>query len=114
MKEEFMKVLGITDEINVCECCGKTNLKRAVALETASGEVVHYGVDCADRAINGKGTRSGAAYIRKQGEAMALARKWLAAGHEAKVVAKGLWNRYGFPVEARGQAIRFNFGEVAL
>ena len=44
------KVLGITDE-GVCGCCGKTNLKRTVAMETESGDVVHYGTDCASKAM---------------------------------------------------------------
>lgn len=52
-----VKVLGVTDEVTSCECCGKRNLKRTVALDL-NGETVHYGVDCAARALNVAGTFS--------------------------------------------------------
>lgn len=39
-------------EQSVCECCGKTNLKRTVHLENlVTGEDVFFGVDCAARAL---------------------------------------------------------------
>lgn len=34
-----------------CDCCGKVDLKSTVAFETESGDVVHYGVVCAARAM---------------------------------------------------------------
>lgn len=43
--------LGTDDSVNTCDCCGKTNLKATVAFETESGDVVHYGVVCAARAM---------------------------------------------------------------
>jgi tRNA A37 threonylcarbamoyladenosine modification protein TsaB len=43
-----MKVLGITDEVTSCSCCGKTGLKCTVAID-AGGEVVYYGRTCATR-----------------------------------------------------------------
>ena len=44
------KVLGTTDYPN-CDCCGKTNLTRAVALETEGGEVLNVGVICASKLL---------------------------------------------------------------
>lgn len=45
-------VAGITDEVDTCECCGRTDLKRAVALQDRdSGEVTFFGVVCAARAL---------------------------------------------------------------
>ncbi len=44
-----MKFLGITDEINTCDCCGRTNLKSTVVFETDDGDIVHYGSTCAGR-----------------------------------------------------------------
>jgi len=41
-----MKIKGITDEHTTCDRCGKTGLKRTVELETADGDLVHYGTDC--------------------------------------------------------------------
>jgi len=44
---------GITDERDTCDCCGKSNLKRTVALADADddGEVVFFGTTCAARAM---------------------------------------------------------------
>lgn len=40
--------VGITDEVTVCDCCGKSNLKSTVVFDVA-GEIVHYGSTCAAR-----------------------------------------------------------------
>ena len=44
---------GITDERDTCDCCGKSGLKRTVALADADdgGEVVFFGTTCAARAM---------------------------------------------------------------
>lgn len=47
----IVRNLGTDDSVNVCDCCGKTGLKNTVAFETESGDVVHYGVVCASRAM---------------------------------------------------------------
>lgn len=44
------KVLGTTD-IPVCDCCGKTNLTRAVGLEAEDGQVLNVGVICASKLL---------------------------------------------------------------
>lgn len=44
------KILGITD-IPKCDNCGKSNLKKTVALEPEAGEIVYFGVDCASAAL---------------------------------------------------------------
>lgn len=44
------KVLGTTD-YPVCDCCGKTNLTRAVGLESESGEILNVGVICASKLL---------------------------------------------------------------
>ena len=43
-----MKVLGIVDNVNTCDCCGKTGLERTVAIDL-NGDVVYYGTTCATR-----------------------------------------------------------------
>lgn len=50
----MFKLLGITDEITTCDCCGKSNLKFTVGFENEVGEVVHYGRDCAGAALYGR------------------------------------------------------------
>jgi hypothetical protein len=49
-KGEKYKVLGTTDN-PVCDCCGKTNLTRAVGLESESGEILNVGVICASKLL---------------------------------------------------------------
>src|SRR5690606_5631667 len=61
----MFKVLGITDEITACDCCGKKNLKCTVAVETEDGEVVYYGRDCAGAAVTGRKTAANTAAITK-------------------------------------------------
>ena len=49
--DKILRALGTDDSVNVCDCCGRTNLKATVAFETKSGDVVHFGFVCASRAI---------------------------------------------------------------
>lgn len=42
--------LGTSDEVSTCDCCGKSGLKRTVALER-DGETVYFGTTCASRAL---------------------------------------------------------------
>lgn len=41
-----IKVLGYTDSVNECQCCGKQDLKGTVALDTNIG-IVYFGTTCA-------------------------------------------------------------------
>jgi hypothetical protein len=58
----MFKMLGITDEVTDCDCCGKRGLKCTVALESDQSGIVHYGRDCAGMALFG---RKSAANTRK-------------------------------------------------
>lgn len=43
-----MRKLGTDDSYNVCDLCGKTNLKHTVVFSPRDGgEDVHYGTECA-------------------------------------------------------------------
>lgn len=47
---------GVNDEVTICQCCSRTDLKRTVALEVldpdgnGTGEILRFGTDCAARA----------------------------------------------------------------
>jgi ribosome-binding protein aMBF1 (putative translation factor) len=43
------KIIGFTDQITECECCGKTNLKGTYCLEI-DGTELYYGSSCAFKA----------------------------------------------------------------
>ena len=41
-------VLGITDERTSCDCCGRIDLKKTVAMnDNETGEIVYFGTSCA-------------------------------------------------------------------
>jgi hypothetical protein len=49
-------VEGITDEINSCDCCGKSNLKKVVIItDTETGETKAFGTTCAQSPKKGFG-----------------------------------------------------------
>lgn len=39
-------------EVNVCDCCGKSNLKRSMKLDSVYFNAVHLGVVCCGRWFN--------------------------------------------------------------
>lgn len=50
------KILAIVDDVNSCECCGKTGLLRTVAIEDSeTGDVKYFGTTCALQPIKGFG-----------------------------------------------------------
>jgi hypothetical protein len=107
------KILGINDEVTTCECCGKTNLKKTVVLSMNGEGEVHYGVNCAASALRGSKKSGDRKAVETEAAAVSLARKWLNAGHTPEVVAKGIWNRFGFRTGVKdGEVLIDNFGRV--
>lgn len=45
------KFLGYTEEITVCGCCGKTNLKGTYAIEIDGTGLVFYGSSCVKKTL---------------------------------------------------------------
>ncbi len=45
------RLLGISDDVTVCECCGKADLKCTMALASDDGGLVRFGRDCGARAL---------------------------------------------------------------
>ena len=78
-----------------CECCGACCPKRRVVLTDGEQEV-RYGSSCAAFKLLGNKKAGSVKVITVKATAADLARKWLMAGHTAEVVAKGIWNRFGF------------------
>lgn len=50
MEGTKFKVIG-TSDYPVCDCCGKTNLTRAVGVENEFGEAFNVGVICASKLL---------------------------------------------------------------
>lgn len=43
------KTLAIVDDVDTCDCCGKSGLKLTIAMERDDGEVLYFGSVCATR-----------------------------------------------------------------
>lgn len=78
------RTLAIVDDVNTCDCCGKSNLKSTVAMERDDGEVLHFGSICATR-------HSGRAAKTIKAEAVSItAAKQAAADSEFRATAEYL------------------------
>ena len=50
------KVVGVNDDKDFCECCGRQGLKRVVSIEdTETQEIKHFGTTCAAAPVKGFG-----------------------------------------------------------
>ena len=50
------QILGINEDRDFCECCGKTDLKRVVWIQDNElGEIKHFGTVCAQQPVKGFG-----------------------------------------------------------
>lgn len=107
------RLLGVNDEADTCSQCGRRNLKRVAWLAeldadgNIAGDAAPFGTDCAGAILYDRKDRKNTDLVRAHGEAMSTARRWLAAGHAADVVAKGIWNRYGYSTTARETGVEF-------
>lgn len=106
-------LLGVSDEITTCECCGKKNLKRTVALQGVdSTGIVYYGSNCAAKALRGSGVKKSS--IDTAADAFATVTRWMAKGYDAKTIAKGIWNKYGYLSDVRGNVLSFDWGKFVF
>lgn len=73
------KVLGTTDN-PVCDCCGKTNLTRAVGLEGEAGDILNVGVICASKLLRqryqGKNLKASADAVLSMGKHASASDAW--------------------------------------
>lgn len=82
------KILGITDAVSTCDCCGKKNLKKAVELENPEGDIVFFGTDCAGAALYGRKDRKNGQAAEFRGRVVAKCRAALPV--VLQMVADGL------------------------
>lgn len=59
------RALGTCDHVNTCQCCGKADLKRTIAIEHESGGISYYGVNCAARALLGSNSLTARSRIER-------------------------------------------------
>ena len=98
--------LGTSDEVDACDCCGKSDLKSTVAIQdNDSGETLYFGTTCAARALKQtvKEVRAGTNVAdRAKAEAERKARE---ARHDAEMKE---WTDY--LIAATGGGIRETYG----
>lgn len=93
----MFKVLGLSDDVTTCDCCGKTNLKKTVVLDNGEA-TVFYGVDCAATVL--RGTKKAKVEIEWIARWISIAHKWLAKGYTIEQVCKGM-NDQAVPAEIK-------------
>lgn len=104
----LVKFLGISDETNTCDCCGKTGLKRVVVLDI-DGIVVNYGTNCAAKALANKGIKTDKKSVESIAEVYAYFSKY--AGNVAiDRIAQGIWNKFGYRFEVKNNVILIHTG----
>ena len=101
-------IKGINDDTDTCSCCGKTDLKLVVWIaEIINGveqDPAAVGTTCATRVMRGRGgkvSKKEQDKILTLARAVALAKKWLANGHDVATVASGITAHFGFQVDRR-------------
>lgn len=96
------KFLGVSEDKQICEKCGKADLKRTIALLIEeTGTIVYFGTHCAAAAIgNGLTGRE----IASQAAAIEKAQGLIKAGHELSRIANHI-NVTGYPARATSKAL---------
>ena len=84
MESGKYRVLG-TSDYPICDCCGKTNLKRSVGLEHESGSTYIVGVICASKLL--RQSHLGKLY-KASPEAIISMGKRAKSGDKVELVAK--------------------------
>jgi len=100
-----MKVLGITDEITVCDCCGKKGLKCTVVLGR-DGETVHFGRNCAGAALYGRKSAKNTSQVDFWAKWVAATKRKLADGSDAAfAAAEDMLHRAGIEAARCGEEL---------
>lgn len=98
--------MGITDEVDSCSICGKTNLKSVVVLEHIETlETIHAGCICAGNLLHGTKSRRNGKAVKARANIVRLARKWLTNGFTGSEVVKGIGRR-GYAADLKSGVIR--------
>jgi hypothetical protein len=92
------QVVGVNDERDFCECCGRTGLKLVVwILDNNEGEVKHFGTTCATAPSKGFNLRAEIQSAINTFEQLAKTRDYLASrqyrreGGKYVQTAPGVW-----------------------
>jgi len=97
------KVLGVNDDRDFCECCGKQGLARVVWVEDIeTGEIRHFGTTCAEKPQKGFGLGDGVKQAVK-----AWDKKVQAQYAKASALYRskgGKWVSNGIPLHLKGAA----------
>lgn len=113
-----VKVLGVTTDTSICQCCGKVGLKKTVAILFEDGQVLNYGTTCAAKAFPKMKSAITAAIdtATRQAGAEAYILKWVANGAPMNKIADcvavsfcGCWVKNGtFVMNLNGVAVSYS------
>ena len=84
-------VLGNSDDVTACDCCGRADLKKTVALSFDGGAAVYYGTTCAALALGRKPVEI-KADARAADKARRQAEEW--ARYQDHAAKTALWQSF--------------------
>ena len=96
----MFKLLGTTDTVNTCDRCGKSGLKKTVALQSDKYDTVYYGVDCAADSLRGNKRASTKDALWHHALVIRQAQTWINNRLPLDKIARGITDKYSFPAEA--------------
>lgn len=101
-----MKVLGFTEEVTTCDCCGKRNLKGSFAIETDAGDAVYYGSVCVNKVYGSK--RGKAIQLEARMIQKVNANTW---DRTVDLYSRGFFSAYVVGIKADGKMAINNSGD---
>lgn len=95
------KLLGISDETDTCEVCGKRHLKRILVLEDKeTNAVIRCGTDCGSRLLYDakSGIRVKESVLNDEHKHLSIIKGWRDKGYDDDTIIKGIQNKIGYGV----------------
>lgn len=109
------RILGLVDDETTCACCGRTDLKRAIALAEldVDGHEINnavYGSTCAARLIAPKSTASASRHLNKLATAISFIEKHAGRGFTLAQIANAVGVKFSVWAVVEDDALKVNTG----
>ena len=93
-------MMGTTDETTVCDCCGKSNLKKTVILKhNETGAICNFGTTCASKA-----TKIKSSSIGDYAKIVQIIQNWKNKGFSLADISQGM-RRFGYGFDNRNNKL---------
>lgn len=89
-------ILGVNDDRDYCELCGKTNIARVVWLENKeTGQVQHLGTSCAAKLLSGSKKVKNQKIVLRRAEIIEETKRIYSETNDARKTTQEIWQRFG-------------------